>query len=217
MLYIGCCCAIVSAKPATRPYSMRRRHVAVARTRSAIIDAVHALLNAPRSSALTLEEVARAAGVTRVTVYNQFGSRRAVLLAAFADQGRLIGYDRVVAATALPDPGRALQTTLNEVCRAWNVIPRAIQRVLALAVLDPEIGAVVNRFEGARRAQMASLAVRLDAPVGAAAAASILGALTHPQTYFQFRVDAGPEAVARRLEHVALTALGVSRQAEPAS
>jgi AcrR family transcriptional regulator len=169
---------------------------------------VHTLLNAARSSNLTLEEVARAAGVTRVTVYNQFGSRRALLTAAFSDQGRLIRHDRVVAATELPDVTLALRTTLHEVCRAWEVIPQAIRRVLALAVLDAEIGDVAERYERARRAQMASLARRLDAPVGPAASAAILGALTHPQTYFQFRADADAKTAARRLEQVVNSALG---------
>jgi AcrR family transcriptional regulator len=186
---------------------MQRRRVAVEQTRAAIVDAVHALLDAPRSSGLTLEDVARAAGVTRVTVYNQFGSRQSLLAAAFADQGRLIGYDRVIAATELPDARQALRATLHEVCRAWDVIPRAIRRVLALAVFDPEIGELADRYERARRAQFASLARRLDAPVGAHAAAAILGALTHPLTYYQFRADAGAEAVAQRVEHVVMTAL----------
>jgi AcrR family transcriptional regulator len=189
---------------------MQRRGVAVGQTRAAIIDAVHALLNDRKSSGLTLEEVARAAGVTRVTVYNQFGSRRSLLAAAFSDQGRLIGYDCVIAATALPDARQALKATLHETCRAWEVIPRAIRRVLALAVLDPEIGELADRYERARRAQMASLARRLEAPVGADAAVAILGALTHPQTYFQFREGAGAESAARSFEHVVLMALGLS-------
>ena len=184
--------------------------MAVEQTRAAIVAAVHVLLNAPRSIGLTLEEVARAAGVTRVTVYNQFGSRQALLAAAFSDQGRIIGYDRVIAATALPDARHALRATLHEACRAWEVIPRAIRRVLALAVLDPEIGGLAERFERARRTQMASLARRLDAPVGANAATAILGALTHPQTYYQFREGAGAEAAARRIEQVATAALGLS-------
>ena len=189
---------------------MQRRGLAAGQTRAAIIEAVHTLLNAPRSSNLTLEEVARAAGVTRVTIYNQFGSRRSLLTAAFSDQGRLIAYDRVVAATAMPDAGLALRATLHEVCRAWDVIPRAIRRVLALAVLDSEIGDVAERYERARRTQMAALARRLEAPVGPSAAAAILAALTHPQTYFQFRADAGAKTAARRLEQVVLSALGFS-------
>jgi AcrR family transcriptional regulator len=191
---------------------MQRRRLAAAGTRAAIIDAVHALLDAPRSSALTLEDVARGAGVTRVTIYNQFGSRRALLTAAFADQGRLVGYDRVTAATGLDDPRAALSATLREVCRAWETIPRAIQRVLALATLDPEIAAVVDRYERGRRAQMATLARRLAAPVGGEAAAALLGTLTNPLTYYQFRAGANAAVAAERLEHVVMTALRLVRR-----
>lgn len=198
----------------TRAYDMRRRGQAAAVTRTAIIDAVHRLLDGADASRLTLDEVARAAGVTRATVYNQFGSRRALLTAAFSDQGRLIRYDRVIAATATADPHEALRATVWEVCRAWETIPQAIRRVLALAVLDVEIGDVVDRYERARRAQMATLANRLEAPVGAATAAAVLGALTNPLTYYQFRADASAPLTARRLEDAVFAALGLSPEQE---
>ncbi len=193
---------------------MRRRGLAATQTRQAIIDAVHALLDAPGTSTLALEDVARAAGVTRVTIYNQFGSRRALLTAAFSDQGRLVGYDRVIAATAHADPREALRAVVREVCRAWETIPRAIRRVLALAVLDPEIAEIVDRYERARRAQMSTLARRLDAPVGGDEAAAMLGALTNPLTYYQFRAEASARAAAQRLERAIVMALGLHHESE---
>jgi AcrR family transcriptional regulator len=188
---------------------MRRRRETTRQTRTAILDAVHALLAAPDAGTLTLDEVARKAGVTRATVYNQFGSRHALLTAAFSDQGRLIRYDRVIAATGIDNPRAALKATLRETSRAWETIAPSIRRVLALAALDAEIGAVVDRYEQARRAQMAGLAERLDAPVGAAAAAAILGAMTHPLVYAQFRGDTSAAVAARRLSHTVLSALGL--------
>jgi AcrR family transcriptional regulator len=190
---------------------MRRRSAAAERTRQAIVSAVHRLLEAPEPGRLTLDEVARSAGTTRATVYNRFGSRRALLTAAFADQGRLVRYDRVIAATALADPRGALEATLREVCRAWEARRTAIQRVLALAILDPEIGAVVERYERSRRTQMRSLAHRLASPAGPAEAAAMLGALTSPLAYYQFRAGAGPRAAARRMKGAVLAALGLGR------
>jgi AcrR family transcriptional regulator len=187
---------------------MRLRRITAAQTRTAILDAVHALLAAPDAGRLTLDEVARKAGVTRATVYNQFGSRQALLTSAFSDQGRLIRYDRVMAATEIAEPIAALSATVRETCRAWETIAPSIRRVLALAVLDPEIGLVVDRYEQARRAQMSGLAQRLDAPVGGAAAAAILGAMTNPLVYFQFRADASAATAARRLSHTVVAALG---------
>ena len=46
---------------------MRLRRITAAQTRTAILDAVHALLAAPDAGRLTLDEVARKAGVTRAT------------------------------------------------------------------------------------------------------------------------------------------------------
>jgi AcrR family transcriptional regulator len=191
---------------------MRRRSAAAARTRAAVVNAVHELLDAPDAGRLTLDDVARAAGITRATVYNQFGSRQALLAAAFADQGRLVRYDRVLDALAIDDPRAALQTTIRETCRAWDTIPQAVRRVLALAELDPEIGAVVAGFERSRRARMAPLARRLDAPIGATEAAAVLGAMTSPLTYYQFRTGAGPRVAARRVFHAIVAALGLERQ-----
>ena len=167
---------------------MRLRHITAAQTRTAILDAVHALLAAPDAGRLTLDGVARKAGVTRATVYNQFGSRQALLTSAFSDQGRLIRYDRVIAATEIAEPSAALSATLREACRAWETIAPSIRRVLALQVLDPEIGLVVDRCEQARRAQMSGLAQRLDAPVGRQPQRRF-GAMTNPLVYFQFRAD----------------------------
>jgi hypothetical protein len=98
------------------------------------------------------------------------------------------------------------------VCRAWDTIPRAIQRVLALATLDPEIAAVVDRYERGRRAQMATLARRLAAPVGDATAGAVLGALTNPLTYYQFRAGVSAAVAAERLKHVVMTGLGLVRR-----
>jgi AcrR family transcriptional regulator len=188
---------------------MARRGEAAALTRASIVDAVHRLLDAPDASRLTLDEVARAAGVTRATIYNQFGSRRALLTAAFGDQGRLVRYDRVTAGAALDDPRQALRAVLGAACRAWEARPRAVRRVLALAELDPEIGGVAGRYEHARRKQMSALAARVGAPIGAREAAAVLGAFTHPLTYYQFRVGGSARTTARRLERAALAALRV--------
>jgi AcrR family transcriptional regulator len=57
-----------------------------------VIEEAAAFLRHEPLSAFALESVAKAAGVTRLTVYNQFGSRRGPLEAVFdhfAERGRL--------------------------------------------------------------------------------------------------------------------------------
>ncbi|MCI0451252.1 MAG: TetR/AcrR family transcriptional regulator [Candidatus Latescibacteria bacterium] len=201
-----------------RRYDMRTRLRQVEATRAEIVAAAHALLDGDKSHSLTLDEVARAAGVSRATVYNQFGSRRQLLAAVFEDQGRLIRYDRVQAAMALPDPRAALAEGLRELARAWSSRPKAIRRVLALAVVDPEIAELVARYERYRRAEIAALAGRLDDAgllghgVSTSEAAAILGALTGFSVFDALAFESGKRAALQRLVHTVFSSLGVDPQ-----
>lgn len=145
-----------------RNYDMRKRGKAAEQASAEIVAAAHRLLARPDGGTLTLEEVALEAGVSRSTVYNRVGRRAELLEAVFKDQGRLIGFDRVLAALALEDPHAAVDATVHESCRAWSVMPVAIRRTLALAVMDPEVRTLVERFERARRAHLATLATTLS-------------------------------------------------------
>ena len=139
---------------------MRARTEAAAATRAAILTAAHRLLNRPGGTALTLHEVAAEAGVSRATVYKSVGHRQQLLAAVFEDQGRLIAFDRVLAAMAIVDPRTAVIATVRESCRAWSVMPNAIRKTLALAALDVEIDELVRAYERSRRARLTSLARR---------------------------------------------------------
>jgi len=69
-----------------RPYRSPLRAAAAGITRKRIINAASALLGAPKGfEGFSLDAVARKARVTRLTVYNQFGSRRALLEEVFDD------------------------------------------------------------------------------------------------------------------------------------
>lgn len=143
-----------------RTYDMRTRGPAAADTRAAILKAAHGLLNRQGASALALHEVAAAAGVSRATIYKSVGSRRELLAAVFEDQGRLIEFDRVLEASRLADPVSAVVATVKESCRAWAIIPQAIRKTLALAVVDAEVGELVQKYERYRYAEIEALARR---------------------------------------------------------
>jgi AcrR family transcriptional regulator len=197
---------------------VRAAHAAT--TRADIIAAAHRLLDHPKMSTLALDEVARAAGVTRATLYNHFGSRSALLTAVFEDQGRLIGYERVRAAQQRDDARDALTSTLHELGRAWSTKPRALRRTLALAVIDVEVERLVMQYERYRRAEIGMLAERLaeSRMLGAAVtreeAAAILGALTSFQFFDVLCLIDRPSVATRLLIHLATTALGLKPDAD---
>ncbi len=194
---------------------MRRRSADAAATRLEIIAAAHRLLNDPKGGTLALDEVARAAGITRATLYNHFGSRSSLLASVFEDQGRLIRYERVRAAQQHHVPREALASTLRELGRAWSCQRRALRRTLALAVIDQEIEQLVMRYERYRRDEIGLLAHRLGeagllgAGVTTAEAEAILGAITSFQFFDVLCLVDDASAATRRLLHLATSALGL--------
>ena len=67
-----------------RSYVSPARSAAAAETRERVIEAASRTLREGESIArFSLDTVAKVAGVTRLTVYNQFGSRRGLLEAVF--------------------------------------------------------------------------------------------------------------------------------------
>ncbi|MGH7555704.1 MAG: TetR/AcrR family transcriptional regulator [Longimicrobiales bacterium] len=187
---------------------MRGRARAAARTRARIIDAAHTLLDRPGDTGLTLQEVAAAAGVTRATIYKSLGSRRELLAAVFENQGRRIEYERVRAVGGLADPGEAVLETVRESCRAWSLTPEAIRKTLALSVVDAEVGDLVARYEGYRRAEMMAVARRayeagvLGDGVTLEHAGAVLGLVTSFAAFDVLRVD----GVSVATEHLVRTA-----------
>jgi AcrR family transcriptional regulator len=100
----------------------------------------------------SLDHVAKAAGVTRLTVYNQFGSRRALLEAVFDEIARQGGLARIANAMAMPDPRTALDALVGIFCAFWSRDP-AVGRLHDAMATDPEFAsALIARNEGRRKA-----------------------------------------------------------------
>ena len=202
-----------------RRYDMRTRTRAAKATRAAIVEAAHRLLNQRDRTGLSLQEVAAAAGVSRATIYQSVGSRARLLAAVFEDQGRLIDFDRVLAAMQLDDPMAAVLATVRESCRAWSVVPDAIRRTLALAALDAEIGGLVRTYERHRRGRLTALARRVcRAGVGARRrvrdAAATLVILTSFTTFDQLRLEHDTRRSTRLLVQIATTYFGIGADLE---
>lgn len=97
-------------RPARRPAEKKRGRYHHGDLHRALLDAALEVLSAEGSSALTLREVARRAGVTHAAPYRHFTDKQA-LLAAVAEEGfRMLAAEMGKAAAAHPDdPGRGLQ------------------------------------------------------------------------------------------------------------
>ncbi len=123
----------------SRRYDMQARTRAVEAARARAVQAAYELLLQPDCRELGLDAVARRAGVSRVTLYNQFGSRRLLLLELFQELGRRMGAERIHAAMRLADPLQAMTAVIRESTRGSWREQQAVRKLFAFSVLDGEL------------------------------------------------------------------------------
>jgi len=135
-----------------RAYVSSVRSEAAAEKRDRVIEAAAKLLREDASIArFSLDTVAKAAGVTRLTVYNQFGSRRGLLEAVFDDIARRGGLHEIADAMAMADALPALDRMVGIFCGFW-ARDAAIGRLHEAMATDPEFAeALLERNERRRK------------------------------------------------------------------
>jgi AcrR family transcriptional regulator len=136
----------------TRPYVSSVRTAAATEKRARVIEAAARSLRQDASIAsFSLDAVAKAAGVTRLTVYHQFGSRRGLLEAVFDDIAQRGGLTEIADAMAMPDPRAALDRLVEIFCAFWSRDP-AVGRLHEAMATDPEFAqALLERNERRRK------------------------------------------------------------------
>jgi AcrR family transcriptional regulator len=166
-----------------RPYRMRQRLAGVDATRARILaSARQALIS---GDPFTLDAVARDAGVARLTIYDRFGSRDALLEAVFDDLAESGGLTRLPEAFGDPDPVAALERFVVLFCEFYATHRLLLRRLNALAVLRP--GTTGQTDRNPRR--LHGLRVLLDRIAGAGhphANAPDVVHLVHALTGFAF-------------------------------
>lgn len=172
-----------------RAYNLGKRQEPIEAARLQVLDAARRLLGGAASyTAFTVDAVARQAGVARATVYYQFGSKTALLEAVcdyLAELGGLAGLAEVFAD---PDPRQALRRFVACFGRFWAADRPAMRRLRALALLDPDVGAVIAARDQRRQQGLTVLAARLGARTDHVG--RVLTALTSFET---FDTVAGPD------------------------
>ena len=111
-----------------RSYRLGKRQAWVDRTRSAILAAARDLLASGDGPALSAGAVARRAGVSRITVYNRFGSKDG-LLRELAQEARRQG--ATPQAASEDDPRGRLRKRISDACSMWASDPALFRRLPA--------------------------------------------------------------------------------------
>jgi AcrR family transcriptional regulator len=105
--------------------------------RGRILSEAWAMIEAGRLDELTMGAVANAAGVSRQTVYVQFGSRAGLLVQMVRERDEVNPRaERVAAAIASPDPVAALVAFTRELGGWWQDIDPIAQALFAAALTD---------------------------------------------------------------------------------
>lgn len=175
-----------------RPYRMESRRAAADETRARIVAAAREMLGAPGGiGAFTVDAVARAAGVARMTVYHQFGSKTGLIEGVFDSLAIVrVGVPRLVAALDLADPAETLAEFVRTFAEVWGEDRLAVRRLQGLAALDPEFAQVWQAREARRRGGMRQIAARVAAargdaalPLDVEAATAALYAIVSPEAF----------------------------------
>ncbi len=150
-----------SAELSRKPYVSALRAAAANEKRERVVTAATQSLREDGGlGGFSLDSVAKAAGVTRLTVYNQFGSRRGLLEAVFDDiaaRGRLA---TIPEALSLPDPRQSLDAIIDRFCAFWSS-DDAIARLHDAMATDAEFAIALTQRNERRRRLLQALMKRL--------------------------------------------------------
>jgi AcrR family transcriptional regulator len=151
-------------KRVSRPDRSPQRAAAADETRARLVAAACTLLSGGKDSpAFSLDGVAREAGVTRLTVYNQFQSKRGLLEAVFDDLARRGGLSELPQVFAEADPDQAIRRFVSVFCRFWTAHAAMLPKFGAVTKLDDEVAASLHARSERRRHALTVLVGRLTA------------------------------------------------------
>jgi len=203
----------------TRSYISPARAAAAADNRDKVIRAAISFLRQQNIARFSLDAVAKAAGVARLTVYNQFGSRRGLLEAAFDEIARTGGLTRLPAAIAVDDPMQALRALVDVFCDFWGS-DAALGRLYDAIGLDPEFGEALLTRNELRRDALSRLVDRMDLSGSAASArgdaVDLIFTLTSYSAYRLLAVTKSDKAIRRIIKGACEDAIERARKGSAA-
>lgn len=146
-----------------RAYELKARAESAAETRRRIIDAVIDRLRKAPAERISVDAVARKAGVARSTVYLIFGSRAGLFDAVALEVYDRAGYPRLLEAVRVPDPRDTLRGGITEGVHIFAAYRDVFRALYSMEELETEAtGGAISRVEENRAEGMTWLARRLS-------------------------------------------------------
>ena len=179
----------------TRTYTGSRRRSPASVDR--VLEAAEGLIREDAFHTATMDELAAAAGVSRATVFNRFGTKLGVLQALYARCLESPEMEAIQKAMAIEDPVAALEALIDAGCEMWEEHGFIQEQLQAIVVLEPEAGALVEEQGNEQRADLRDLtrrlarADRLRPGLGEARVTATLHMLTSLESFLWLRREHG--------------------------
>ncbi|WP_406290316.1 TetR/AcrR family transcriptional regulator [Embleya sp. NBC_00896] len=164
-----------------REYRSDKRQAAAEDTRLRILASARSLLAGAKPTQISVDAIAKAADVSRQTVYNVFGSKSGLLEALFDSLATRAGIDPSQAFLA-PDVDTALRRFSEGFCRFWASDQVVIRRLRGMAVLDSDLDRLLRERDDMRRSALSAL-LRHRGQETAADTIDVIWQLTGFETY----------------------------------
>lgn len=148
---------------APRTYSMRKREALASETRLRILEAARQILSEESEEPLSMDQIARRADVSRLTIYYQFKSRPGLLEALYDYLATRGNMRRMAEVFHEPDSYVALDKLVSVFIGFWSSDRVVIRRLRAMAALDPEIAKGIQSRDARRRQIAGELLKRIMA------------------------------------------------------
>jgi AcrR family transcriptional regulator len=144
-----------------RPYLPGERQRTVDAGRDRILEAALAVLKRGAIAAVSLEAVAQEAGVTRMTVYNQFGSKAGLYEELFDLLVTRGAFNEMPAIFLEKDVARAFDAFVAVFGRFYTENRKVMAKMRAAAGSDPDLDAAMRKRNERRRRGVETLVQRL--------------------------------------------------------
>ena len=177
-----------------RPYQSGERQRTVDAGRDRILQAALRVLKRGDILAVSLEAVAQEAGVTRMTVYNQFGSKAGLFEELFDLLVTRGAFSEMPAVFQEPDVARAFDGLVSVFGRFYAQNRKVMAKMRAVAGADRDLDVAIRRRNERRRRAIETLVQRLgEAHTPAVPDAELVNTLDLLFTFNTFDTLAGPD------------------------
>jgi AcrR family transcriptional regulator len=144
-----------------RPYTTGRRRGSEDSV-DRVLDAAEQLIKKNAFHLATMDEIATAAGVSRATVFNRFGSKLGVLQALFSRAIEGPEMEAIRWALEIEDPVESLEALIGASCAIWESQALIHEQLQAIVVLEPDASVLIDQQRQDQRADLQLLARRLS-------------------------------------------------------